>query len=336
MGPALRHIVFEATTACNLDCMYCYNIWKRPGAGPVGKSTYRDSKRALKRVFKLTDVAHVSMSGGEPFLAERFLELVLFCRMKGKTVTVITNGNAAKQDDYQALVDMGVGLFEIPLHSPTPEIHDRMTGVKSSWQKALDSIRTLQEIGGKVVADIVLSKINAAVIGETLAFLQEAGVNQVMITRFNVGGRGIENRASLTPSQEELQKAFRVADGVASEQGMRITSNVCTPLCLVDPGDYPHIGIVGCSPDIERKPITLEPSGNLRICNHSPVVMGNIFKEPLEKILTSEYVKSWKTVPEFCSECDVFEKCFGGCRGAAEQLGLSLEHVDPVLTGTRR
>jgi radical SAM protein with 4Fe4S-binding SPASM domain len=333
MGPTLSHIVLEATTACNLDCMYCYNIWKRPGAEPGARSTYKESKRALKRIFKLTDVAHVSMSGGEPFLAERFLELVLFCRMKGKTVTVITNGNAATRDDYKAMVDMGVGLFEIPLHSPTPEIHDRMTSVEGSWQGALDSIRTLREIGGRVVADIVLSKINGSVIGETLEFLDEAGVKQVMITRFNVGGRGILNRAQLSASREELQRAFKVADGIASGRGMRITANVCTPLCLVDPGDYPHIGVMGCSPEIERKPVTLEPSGNLRICNHSPVVMGNIFKEPLEKILTSDYVRSWRTVPGFCSKCDLFQKCFGGCRGAAEQLGLSLEHVDPVLTG---
>jgi len=313
--------------------MYCYNIWKRPGAEPGARSSYKESKRALKRIFKLTDAAHVSMSGGEPFLAERFLELVLFCRMKGKTVTVITNGNAAARDDYRAMVDMGVGLFEIPLHSPTAEIHDRMTSVEGSWQGALDSIRTLMELGGRVVADIVLSKINGAVIGETLEFLHKAGVNQVMITRFNVGGRGIVNRDRLSASREELQKAFKVANGVASGRGMRVTSNVCTPLCLLDPGDYPHIGIVGCSPEVERKPITLEPSGNLRICNHSPVVMGNIFKEPLEKILTSDYVRSWRTVPGFCSECDSFQKCYGGCRGAAEQLGLSLEHVDPVLTG---
>lgn len=287
----------------------------------------------MKRIFKLTDVAHVSMSGGEPLLAERFLELVLFCRMKGKTVTIITNGNAATRDDYKAMMDMGVGLFEIPLHSPAPEIHDGMTGVEGSWRGALDSIRTLLELGGRVVADIVLSKINGSVIGETLAFLHEAGVNQVMITRFNVGGRGITNRALLAASKDELRRAFEVADGIASRQGMRITSNVCTPLCLVDPGEYPHIGIVGCSPEIERKPVTLEPSGNLRICNHSPVVMGNIFKEPLEEILTSDYVQSWRTVPGFCSECEVFEKCYGGCRGAAEQLGLSLEHVDPVLAG---
>ena len=333
MGPALRHIVFEATTACNLDCMYCYNIWKRPGAEPAGRSTYKDSKRALKRIFKLADVAHVSMSGGEPFLAERFLELVLFCRMKGKTVTIITNGNAGKPDDYKALVDMGVGLFEIPLHSPTAEIHDRMTGVEGAWEGALDSIRVLREMGGRVVADIVLSKINGEVIGETLEFLREAGVNQVMITRFNVGGRGIANRALLSASKEELQKAFKVADGIAAGRGMRITSNVCTPLCLVDPGDFPHIGIVGCSPEIERKPVTLEPSGNLRICNHSPVVMGNIFREPVGEILTSEYVRSWRTVPGYCSECVLFQKCYGGCRGAGEQLGLSLEHVDPVLTG---
>ena len=79
-------------------------------------------------------------------------------------------------------------------------------------------------------------------------------------------------------------------------------------------------------------PITLDIAGNLRICNHSPVVIGNIYRDNFENMLTNDYIEKWeKTVPEYCSDCDLFDRCFGGCRAAAEQLGLSLDNTDPVL-----
>ena len=41
----------------------------------------------------MADVEQVTFTGGEPFLAERFSELVLYTRMKRKQVAIITNGN---------------------------------------------------------------------------------------------------------------------------------------------------------------------------------------------------------------------------------------------------
>ena len=83
-----------------------------------------------------------------------------------------------------------------------------------------------------------------------------------------------------------------------------------------------------------ERPYTLDTGGNLRFCNHSPVVMGNIFDDSIDSILASTYLEDWRcTVPGYCSECDLYTKCYGGCRAAAEQLGLSLYHPDPILYG---
>ena len=120
-GKPKLNVVFETTSKCNLNCQYCYNVHKMPG-GPKGiVGGFSQAKKTLSRLFGKADVSSVTMSGGEPFLSERFLELALYCRMKSKQVVVITNGTVGTREDYRALIDIGVKTFELPLHSPTPE-----------------------------------------------------------------------------------------------------------------------------------------------------------------------------------------------------------------------
>ncbi len=112
----LNYIVFEATIACNLSCRYCYNIWKRPQGGPLYNNSYSKALKTLKRLFKIAHVSHLAMSGGEPLLSERFPELVLFCRLRKKDITIITNGNGENKARYKELSGLGVNVFEFPLH----------------------------------------------------------------------------------------------------------------------------------------------------------------------------------------------------------------------------
>jgi MoaA/NifB/PqqE/SkfB family radical SAM enzyme len=100
--------------------------------------------------------------------------------------------------------------------------------------------------------------------------------------------------------------------------GLRLTSNVCSPICLLNPKDYPNIGFGRCSFDVLRRPIALDINGNIRLCNHSPVVAGNIYEQSLADILYSDYAYSW-------------EKCKGGCRAASEQYSQTLSVEDPII-----
>ena len=153
-----------------------------------------------------------------------------------------------------------------------------------------------------------------------------------MINRFNPGGDGLALRGLLEPTVDELKDAFAACELQAERLGLIITSNVCTPVCVIEPRDFKRVGFAFCSPDLSVRPLTLDPEGNLRFCNHSPVRMGNIFEAPLEEILVGEYARSWAaTRPEVCAGCEDWERCMGGCRAACEQLGLGLEHADPLV-----
>lgn len=328
----LSHISFEVSTRCNLLCRYCYNIWKMPGGHQPDEVTYRQARKTIKQLFRRADIDHFTFTGGEPMLFERLAELVLMVRMKGCSVTLITNGNAGNESDFRMMHRLGVGLFELPYHSTSSEIHDRLAGVPGAHAHSAAKIDLLQKLGARVVAVIVLTKHNIQSLGETLLKLKEMNVASVMLNRFNIGGAGIQWATDLMPSAEEFQSAFALADSLAAEFNISLTSNVCTPVCLLDPEKYSHIGFGHCSASPYQKPLTLDHLGNLRLCNHSPVNAGNIYENNIEEIFSNEYVQSWNGAkPVFCTSCDKYDRCFAGCRAAAEQMGMTIRGEDPVL-----
>lgn len=329
----LPHITFEVTSFCNHNCRYCYNIWKAPDVkGFQQFNSYRQARKTLMRLFKLADVKHVTFTGGEPLLAERFSELVLFTRMKKKTVTIISNGSGGKLEEYQQLAGLGVNLFELPVHSDSPKAHNYLASNENAWERSVETIQYLRANKANVVAVIVITKANFDHIDKTLEFIKGLDIQHVMLNRFNIGGTGINENDNLKLSKEELNTAFQKASTKGGELNLSMSSNVCTPLCLVEPKHYPNIRFSTCSPEVSKRPLTLDIFGDLRFCNHSPTVLGNIFNDDLESMLHSEKAKLWtNTIPDFCSDCELYARCMAGCRAASEQLNLSLNSPDPVL-----
>jgi len=329
----MTHIAFELTDKCNLNCRYCYNIWKIPGATHKTFNSYDKATLALKKLFSQADIQNVTLTGGEPFMAERMREIALFCRMEGKSVTIISNGYLGKEADYKSLIAMGIRLFEFPVHSANPDTHDYITKVKGSWERSQQSIKAVQKLNGYPVPVIVLTKYNIEELEETLDFIHSLGLKRIMMNRYNIGGCGTSDPTHVSATHAQLVNAFRVAEKKGRELGLVISSNVCSPDCLINPSEYTNIMFGHCSPDVLRKPITMDIDGNIRLCNHSPVVAGNIFEQDMQEILYSPYAQSWnEIIPDFCADCELWNKCRGGCRAASEQCGLGLGHVDPILS----
>ncbi|MFN8208006.1 MAG: radical SAM protein [Bacteroidales bacterium] len=335
MKTKLPGISYEVTSSCNLNCRYCYNHWKCNDSSPRSSNSYKEALRTLKKLMQLADFNQVSFTGGEPLMAERFSELVLYARMKGRQVAVISNGNFGGFREYENLVKLGVALFELPVHSCFPECHDYLTGTAGSWLRSTEIIRGLMLQKTDVVAVIVLTRVNCLEIEKTISFIRSLGITRIMLNRFNLGGQGLQEMKNLLMSAGELNAAFSKASDMAIKLKLSISSNVCTPICILDPDKYSGIRFSFCSSDFTRRPLTLDILGNLRFCNHSPVELGNIFKNTLEEILTSFGAEAWKnTIPGFCKDCKAYYRCQGGCRAASEQMGYGLDHPDPLLDFT--
>lgn len=327
MKNSLPYIVYECTRSCNLDCKFCYNIWKRPEIEEYKTNIGNLPKETLTKLYKQVNVKNIAFTGGEPFLCANFLELPMYSRIKKTETFIITNGTVAKETDYSYLRKIGVNVFELPYLSFDSSIHNDLTNKSNAHESVINSIKTLKKLKANVVIAIVLTKKNIPQLEGTLKQLKDFGIEQIMLNRYNIGGNGLKHEKELIPTIKDFREAYKIADKFSSENDIDITSNVCTPFCIVNPKNFQNIQFTRCSNNIFEKPITLETNGNIRLCNHSPIVIGNIYEKNIYDILIeyNERLKNKKR-PELCIDCELYNDCNGGCIGSSEQLGNKNKH----------
>lgn len=327
----LNHAIIELTTKCNVNCVHCYNWWKQNREPVLHQDSYKKAFRLVDHLIKKTTVERITFTGGEPTISERFIELVLHAKLNKKKVTIITNGNG-DTEIYRKLTELQTDLIEFSIHSLHSDIHDGITQKPGSWQKAVSNMSLVLSQGKAAVPVIVVTKSNYKYIADTLRFFYGMGIRSAMVNRYNLGGEGLNHPNALSASRSELHTAFSEANAFAVSSGMRIVSGVCTPHCILNPDDYSNISFGSCSDDVYLRPLTFDIEGNLRLCNHSPISVGNIFKQSLGEILSSTYIDEWSNLDlPFCQQCSRLSKCRGGCRAASEQMGIGLAMEDPVV-----
>ena len=331
----IDNTVFELTGACNQCCRFCYNYWRGEDA-PIAAPDPARARKTLRKLLSQASVGTLSFSGGEPLLVSNVLDLVLHARLKGSKVNVLTNGTLLTAEKLEHFLNLGVGAIQIPLLSADASRHEYLTDRPGSWEKALDALRRAGH-AGVGVAVLVMTRVNIPDVSETLRLIRDCGVRTVMVNRFNIGGNGIRNVRELVPDQQMLSAAFAAVEAfAAAHPDMHFVSGVCTPLCLLDTALYPHIRFTRCSTDLSGRPVTVNYQGDVRFCNHSPRVLGNIFDRPLGDILTDPALHTWyATVPDACEKCELLHRCGGGCRAASEQVYGSFSRQDPILDAVK-
>ena len=328
-------VVFELTDACNQKCKFCYNYWKGDGnTSSVPSPDFRLARRTLRRLLRQANVGSISLSGGEPTLMPRIHELTLKAKFAGANVNLLSNGTLIKDMDIEIMNQLGVGTIQVPILAAEPSLHDYTTGLKGSWQKAVDNARKISAAkSGWLLPVLIVSKLNNHCVEDILRFYNsEFGAVRAMVNRFNIGGLGKINASELNLTIAELKDAFARVDKVAGELGMTIQSGVCTPMCVLNPDDYPNIVFSHCSTDLSRRPLTVNYKGDVRFCNHSPRVLGNIYDKSIGQIVAESQDDGYfDKIPTPCDACKLWSRCRGGCRAASEQLYGTFDKVDPIL-----
>lgn len=329
---SLGVLIYEATEACNQNCRFCYNHWRPEGSSPVDASLAR---RTLKRILSQAEIGSVSLSGGEPMLLRNLTDLALRCRFAGSRVNVLTNGTLLTDSAIRNFGSIGISTLQIPLLSDRADIHEALTTLPGSWNKAVSSLRMAVDILGpeKVAAVLIITAANVDTLATTLDLYDRIGVRTVMVNRFNLGGNGLLSSSDLLPSGVALRSSFKVvSDFALAHPGMSFVSGVCTPMCVLNPSDYPGVRFTSCSTDLKSRPLAVNYRGDVRFCNHSPYVLGNVYERPIGEILTDETVlQRFAGVPSECGDCHLFERCKGGCRAASEQVHGTFDAVDPIV-----
>lgn len=326
--------ILELIRNCNHQCLYCYNVWKGQDHGPTGRQMSLDEvKQSISKLKSEAKVEGIGISGGEPLLREDLPEIVSFIREQGISPVIITNGTLLTKEKVAATMPT---TYEITLLSHRPEVHDLLTGRKGSWQAAINGMLNVKEAKGTLVVVFVATKLNFMDLYKTAEMAIALGVNGLMYNRMNLGAGNVGSADILLPTPAMIQENLDTLENIGGLYGLPIVVSVVLEPCVIDTEKYRNIQIGWCPLGGENSYFTIDPEGNVRICNHSPVVLGSILKDSLRDIYYNHphVLRFRNTLPKECLSCshNMKEKCAGGCKAAAEQCYGTLDQVDPFVS----
>jgi AdoMet-dependent heme synthase len=302
----------ELTPSCGNHCTGCGNVFapdRQPQ--PLSANQWDQILHILK-----PHAQFLKLTGGEPTLHPQFAAIVQAVVKTGIPFTLFTN---ARWRNPHAIIDLlktapHTGLL-ISLHGSDAAAHEAFTHTPGSFQETCENIRRAAAAGLRVHTSTVLTLHNYNRVPEVVALAQSLGARRAVFNRYL--GRPLPD---LEPDEQQLRRAVRDIEAVRRRpSSFDVKYGNCIPQCFVPSAS------TGCWAGVAY--CTIDPWGNLRPCNHSLTIAGNILKESLETLWQGNTMERWRgLLMEQCEACAELHICHGGCRALTE-----IRQRDPLI-----
>lgn len=289
----------EVTYNCNEHCVHCAVPDRRNGTMSLAEyAVLMDDLSSLGTLF-------VTFSGGEPFVRPDFIEIVSLARQHGFSVRIYTNATRLLRQDIDALCGMGVFDFDVSIYGASAAIHDQVTRVPGSFSKTMASVRAMLEKGMRPYLKCPVMGSNVDDVPSIKRLAETMGLNVGFFARITARTDGDKSPHRLRLSDDQFTQYLR--NDVITEQAR-------ARLVLLESAGDPACEELAsmCS---------IDPFGNVRLCNQLDVVGGNIGTTSFKSIWTESpvfaYLRSMKATDcAPCTRCDLRSSC-DRCPGLA-------------------
>ena len=242
-----------------------------------------------------------------------------------KEIVLISNGLLMNEEYLQLFkqyhVHLSMSLPGIETFAEHTGV-DNATGVLQWFQKA-------KEIGLDTTVNVTVTKKNYYELFRTIALGLINGASSVLLNRFLPGGRGLIYRDELALNRDQLNGMLNTTEEVLNLSNRYGSVGTEIPKCAVnEPEKYKRLRF-GTKCAAAKDFFVIDPAGQIRTCNHSPRVVGNIFNDEIitDKKYWNVFANS-KYHPIICQSCKSINMCDCGCREVANILHHSPSAVD--------
>lgn len=169
-------LIVDLTNRCNLKCFPCYMDANR--AGYVHELSMDDIRAIFDRArsFKPQREMNILFAGGEPTIAQNFLDAVRYARSIGfKRLYVATNGIRFGLDEEFAIRAREAGLHQVYLQlDGTSNEGNQHRGAANLFDVKLTAMKNIAKAGMRVNVQVAVVKtVNDHAIGDVMAFALE-------------------------------------------------------------------------------------------------------------------------------------------------------------------
>jgi radical SAM protein with 4Fe4S-binding SPASM domain len=307
--PLISSLQFELSSQCNERCIHCYipNAKKNTGR----ELPIETIKKVIDEFASIGGI-HVTLSGGEAFLHPQLKEITQYCRKKDLKISILSNLIALKQSDLEWLHEANLSLIQTSLYSMDPEIHDKITTVRGSFERTKRAIEMLVAADIPVQISCPLMKANKDGYDKVLEYARKlkikAQTDYIMMAQADLDTSNLANRLSIEETEKVIRTIYEYDLDYIDQTLMQKPKDVdlafnkerfmAQPIC--------GVGYDNCC-------ITV--NGDVYPCaGWQDYVLGNVLESSLKEIWeNSQRVKDLRKLTNAsfpkCCDCEAFNYC---------------------------
>lgn len=325
-------IDWEVTSFCNQNCIHCYNCWRSEEDKTkdilFNQTVTEDWYLMISKIIASNKPVSVIITGGEPLSVfwklDKAIEQLI---SSGIYVSMNTNLTLINDKMAERIKELGIHIFtSIP--SADPEICDRITGVKGSFERIDAGIKLCISYRIPIATNMVVTKLNLPCIAKTAKYLKSLGLDYFCCTKAAFPANAKTDLRNEILSYAEFSKVLSDIICIGDTLKMRVDSAWAYSLCGLVEKQITTFGFKRrCGAG--RFNFAITSDGDIKACNVDTKVYGNIlvsnFAEAMNKM------SAWQNneyLPAECKTCKSLYLCGGGCRLEAENTYGDKCHLD--------
>ena len=327
---------FELMTGCDHNCGHCYNVWNADPDDPQGG--YEEGQLRLPEYLAMMEKAvtesgadHITITGGEPLLKKGALDIIEKSCELVSTTQLITNGSHIDDEAANRFATAGLNAVQLTLLSADPAKHNLYKGAEC-FDETVRAAVDLRDAGVPVHICFVAMRQNWDQFDEVMELAYLLGARAISYNRMSPTGGAVHEIGRLLPEVEHVEANLETANRLGKKWGLRVATAMPIPPCLIRIQRYDWVDFGFCSTGSKSPNLTVDPLGNVRSCNLSSHLLGNIIQQDWADIMKDidTYQTEFKqTIPDICRGCKYEKSCQGGCKESAFATFGDMTHPEP-------
>ena len=187
--PPLQQIYFYLTEGCNLACRHC---WVSPKYDADGRMNFLSLDLFERAIIegKPLGLSGIKLTGGEPLMHPRFLELLRIARRENLSLSIETNGVLCTQDVANEIAKSHVKFVSVSIDGADARTHEWIRGVPGCFEKTIEGVRNLVSKGIRTQIIATMVRRNASQIDDLAEMAQGLGAESIKFNVIQPTGRG--------------------------------------------------------------------------------------------------------------------------------------------------
>jgi MoaA/NifB/PqqE/SkfB family radical SAM enzyme len=260
------HISWHLSTACNLDCAFCYS--RSSDLRPMSASQAMDCAERLVS----GGVLDVSFGGGEPLLVPHLPEVAHVLCDAGINVTFTTNGGSCLRRALDSVLVLPLAQVGVSLDSATRAGHDAVRG-NGAFDDAVAAARRVVESGTSLRIVTLLTSANEQEATTIAKLASRLGAAEIQFKRLRWSGIPREIASQIDVATDRRHGVWReLLDFQSQVPNTRV--NIGQDNDPVVNQAFGDGRIVSCPSGAMSA--CLRPDGTVVACAYSGEVLGNL------------------------------------------------------------